>query len=212
MGKPSKIIITSEHFYRLAERFYRHLLQLGYHPKSCRSQYHYLREFLSWLETKGKERIEKITSEDIARYYDYISQRPNKTTGGILNPKTTHAHMRIVRDLFELLVQEKQITQSPCSALRFPYPKGGELRVVLSWEQTCELYRASQNAQERAILSLSYGCGLRVGELVGCNVGDIRLRERILIVPKGKGNKRRVVPMSSLCRTYLVTTTTSGKP
>jgi len=44
---------------------------------------------------------------------------------------------------------------------------------------------------------LAYGCGLRAAELENCNIEDIKLREKILIVPKGKGNKRRVVPMSN---------------
>lgn len=41
------------------------------------------------------------------------------------------------------------------------------------------------------------GCGLRAGEMERCNVEDIRLRDRLLIVPRGKGLKRRVVPMSA---------------
>jgi len=44
---------------------------------------------------------------------------------------------------------------------------------------------------------LAYGCGLRASELENCNIEDIKLREKILIVPKGKGNKRRVIPMSN---------------
>ncbi|WP_256437263.1 tyrosine-type recombinase/integrase [Flavobacterium sp. CS20] len=72
-----------------------------------------------------------------------------------------------------------------------------EERTVLDQDEIKELYQATETAQERAILSLAYGCGLRVGELVKCNIEDIRLREKILIVPQGKGNKRRVVPMSN---------------
>lgn len=56
------------------------------------------------------------------------------------------------------------------------------------------MYRSTENMQERAILSLSYGCGLRSMELVSVNVEDIK--DGILIVPKGKGNKRRVIPMT----------------
>ena len=33
--------------------------------------------------------------------------------------------------------------------------------------------------------------------MVKCNIEDIRLREKIVIVPDGKGSKRRVVPISS---------------
>ncbi len=50
--------------------------------------------------------------------------------------------------------------------------------------------------QEKAILALAYGCGLRVGELVQCNLEDLKLRESYVVVPKGKGNKGRIVPMS----------------
>lgn len=46
------------------------------------------------------------------------------------------------------------------------------------------------------MLSLGYGCGMRVGELEKINIKDIKLRESIVIVPKGKGNKRRIIPMS----------------
>jgi integrase/recombinase XerD len=44
---------------------------------------------------------------------------------------------------------------------------------------------------------MAYGCGLRVSEMVQSNIEDIRLKESILIVPRGKGNKRRTVPMST---------------
>ncbi len=197
MGRPTNIIVVSESYRELAEHFYRYLLRLGYSPKGCRSRYNYLKEFLSWLEQQGQNQVEKTSPADLMRYYGHISERPNKTTGGILDPKTTHGHMRIVRDLFEMLLQEKRVKANPCSTLKFPYPKQSEERTVLSQEEVKELYQVTETAQERAILSLSYGCGLRAGELVNCNVANIRLREKILIVPQGKGNKRRVVPMSS---------------
>lgn len=49
---------------------------------------------------------------------------------------------------------------------------------------------------ERVILSLAYGFGLRAFELQAVNVEDILFAENVLIVPRGKGNQRRVVPMS----------------
>ncbi|MBK7883809.1 MAG: tyrosine-type recombinase/integrase [Chitinophagaceae bacterium] len=36
-----------------------------------------------------------------------------------------------------------------------------------------------------------------VSELVAVNIEDIKLREQIIIVPAGKFNKRRVIPMST---------------
>jgi integrase/recombinase XerD len=196
MGRPSNIIVVSEDYRKLAEQFFTYQKRLGYTPKSNKARFNYLNEFLEWLEKQGLLDITQIQALEINRYYSYISSRPSKKDGGALSQKTTHSHMRIVRDLFEMLLRSGQIPINPCSTLNFPYPKGSEERTVLDQDEIKQLYQATETAQERAILSLAYGCGLRVGELVKCNVEDIRLREKILIVPQGKGNKRRVVPLS----------------
>lgn len=197
MGRPSNIIVVSENYRKLAEQFFTYQKRLGYTPKSNKARFNYLNEFLEWLEKQGMLDITQIQAPDINRYYSYISSRPSKKDGGALSQKTTHSHMRIIRDLFEMLLRNGEIPINPCSTLNFPYPKISEERTVLDQDEIKQLYQATETAQERAILSLAYGCGLRVGELVKCNVEDIRLREKILIVPQGKGNKRRVVPMSS---------------
>jgi integrase/recombinase XerC len=49
-------------------------------------------------------------------------------------------------------------------------------------------------ARDRAILELLYGCGVRVSELAGIDLGDIDRSERWLRV-RGKGRKERQVPM-----------------
>jgi len=48
--------------------------------------------------------------------------------------------------------------------------------------------------RDRAIFEVLYGCGLRVGELVGLSLEDIDLEERWLRV-LGKGNKERMSPI-----------------
>lgn len=197
MGRPSNIIVVTADYQKLAESFYQYQKRLGYVENSYKARFNYLNEFLQWLEQQGMLDITQIQAPEINRYYGYISSRPSKKDGGALSQKTTHSHMRIIRDLFEMLLRNGEIQINPCSTLNFPYPKISEERTVLDQDEIKQLYQATETAQERAILSLAYGCGLRVGELVKCNVEDIRLREKILIVPQGKGNKRRVVPMSS---------------
>ena len=197
MGRPKNIVLIHSTYRNLSESYYKYLLRLGYRPETCKMRYNYLCEFLHWLEQKGLLEITKITAQDISNYYQYISERPNKTTGGVLSQKTTYTHMRIIRELFTMLQKEGKIQANPCSSLKFPYPKITKERTILTRKEIEQLYQATQSARERAILSLAYGCGLRVGELVNCNIEDIRLREKIIIIPKGKGNKRRVVPLSN---------------
>jgi integrase/recombinase XerC len=60
--------------------------------------------------------------------------------------------------------------------------------------------------RDRAILELLYGCGLRVAELCGLDVGDVDPEgQRVRVM--GKGGKERVVPLGDFAalavRTYL---------
>ncbi len=198
MGRPLDIIVINEDFIKLAENYYKHLLQLGYSSQYTKMRYLFINEFFSYLEQKGQTRIDKITTGQIIEYYNYISHRPNKTEGGTLSEKSTYAHMRNIRGLFIMLQHKRQIKINPCSTLKIHYPASDiEERTVLTQKEIKELYKATETSQERAILSMAYGCGLRVGELVKCDIENVRLREKILIVPDGKNSKRRVVPMSS---------------
>jgi integrase/recombinase XerD len=198
MGRPSNIVVVNADYRKIAQTFYQYQKRLGYVPNSYQARFNYLNEFLSWLECKGNTDITSVTAQEINQYYQYISDRPSKKDGGALSPKTTHSHMRILRDFFEMLLQEQQIKVNPTSILKFPYPKEtSNERNVVTQEEIKQLYEVAETAQEKAILSLAYGCGLRATELQNCNIEDIKLREKILIVPKGKGNKRRVIPMSN---------------
>ncbi|MBI4478423.1 MAG: tyrosine recombinase XerC [Acidobacteria bacterium] len=48
-------------------------------------------------------------------------------------------------------------------------------------------------ARDRLILELLYAAGLRVSELVGLNLGNVEVKEQMLLA-RGKGKKERVVP------------------
>jgi len=197
MSRPSSIIVIHQAYRDLSDRFYQYQKRLGYVEETCNTRRLYINEFLSWLEQKGQLEIQQVQSHEIQSYYNYISERPNKSEPGVLSQKTTFGHMKTVEHLFTMLQSEGIIIVNPISTLKFPYPRQESKRQVLTQEEINDLYEVCESSWERSILSLAYGCGLRVGELEQMNIEDIRLREKILIVPKGKGNKRRVVPMSS---------------
>jgi len=198
--RKSVIKLPNGHTYREeSESFYKHLLTLGHSPHGARSKYRQLLEFFCCLERKGIHEIEKIQTKDLNDHYNYLKERPNRNTGEPLGLKSLHHHMRAIQLFFIKQQAEGTIKINPASTIKFPYPKptAEHKRQILTQSEIKELYNHAVSYQEKAILSLAYGCGLRVGELVGCNMRDIKFRERILIVPKGKGNKRRVVPLSS---------------
>lgn len=196
MSRPRNIVLLTENYRNLSWRFYHHQKQIGYVLETCRSRQIFLEEFLSWLEEKGINQVEKISSQHIQNYYEYISGRPNKNKAGSLSVVSTTAHIRALSLMFGMLQASGEINLNPISTLFFPKPQQENERIALTQEQIKELYEVCISAWERAILSLAYGCGLRAREMQELNITDVRLREKIIIVQHGKGNKRRVVPMS----------------
>jgi integrase/recombinase XerD len=182
-----------------AEAYRSRLITLGYSQSGIRAKYVALLEFFARLEAQGLHELKQVQPPDIIAHYQYLKKRGSCKNGMPLQPKTLHEHMWAIQFYFSGLQSQGLLALNPASSIRFSYPKQAQpnQRVTLSRAEISSLYRHSISEQERAILSLAYGCGLRSGELQGLNISDIRFRERILILPKAKGNKRRIVPMSS---------------
>ena len=118
-----------------------------------------------------------------------------------------------LRSFFGFLAREGEMPRNPAALLHTPkLPK--TLPPVMTAEQTNRLIdsvdavppgqekagKAGRKGQpdllparDRLIFELLYGCGLRVGELVGLDLADFDLRERWIVV-RGKGRKQRQVP------------------
>lgn len=197
MARPSTIILTHPKYLALADDFYTYQLHLGYESKSSYAKYLYVKAFLFWQEQQGYRSITQIGTPQIEAYYQYLQQRLSKNSKTPLKAKSIQGHIRAIRDLFVMLEVQEVICSNPFSTLCFSYKKVQSNRIPLSQSEIQCLYDSCQTAQQRAILSLAYGCGLRTGEMVRLNIEHLRLREKLLIVAKGKGNKRRAVPLSS---------------
>ena len=65
------------------------------------------------------------------------------------------------------------------------------LPVVLSREEAARLIAAAPNLKHQAAMSVAYGAGLRVSEIVALKVSDIDSQRMTLRVEQGKGRKDR---------------------
>jgi integrase/recombinase XerD len=196
MSRPQTIIIVSEDYKKLSNDFYRYQIQLGYIKETCRTRQLYLNEFLSWLEQNGISTIDEIQAHQIQSYYQYISHRPSKQKEGNLSEKYIITIMKSISQFYTMLQSKGETETNPVNSIKLDYPRNESTRETLSQEEINQLYQACESIEERAILSLGYGCGLRSGEMENLDVEEVKLRSSILIVSKGKGNKRRVIPMS----------------
>ncbi|MEM9930828.1 MAG: tyrosine-type recombinase/integrase, partial [Bacteroidota bacterium] len=160
-----------------------------------------LAEFLGRMETKGKRKLEQITAEDIKQHYAYLLERPS-LRAGTLSQHTIVGYLFALRLMLDYAERHGIIRINPMSGLRFRRPKIGR-KLVCSRADIQRLYAACLDDRERAILHLLYGCGLRRMEAEALNVGDVDYLGALLYVRKGKGKKRRVIPLTELLRLEL---------
>jgi site-specific recombinase XerD len=66
-------------------------------------------------------------------------------------------------------------------------------------------------ARDDALLELLYGCGLRVAELCGLDIGDVDLRSAMVTV-MGKGRRQRRVPLHARCAEAVELWLSRGRP
>ena len=190
-------LINSRRYTELSESYHQHLTIIGHSAHGALVKYRYLLKFLIYLESEGIQSIETIQPKHLTTYYAIIQKEISRKTGSLRSLKTLWNMMYSIELFFVILQDTEQITKNPFSTLKFTYPKGHYERTVLTQDEIRQLYKSCESLQERALLSLGYGCGLRVSEIVSLNVEDIKLREAILVVKRGKGNKRRVIPLSN---------------
>jgi integrase/recombinase XerD len=67
---------------------------------------------------------------------------------------------------------------------------------VLNKEEVKQLITKCKNIKHRAMLSVTYACGLRCGEVLNLKLTDIDSVRMVLYVKDGKGAKDRMLPIS----------------
>jgi len=110
-----------------------------------------------------------------------------------------------IRTLFNFLCRHGRAEVNPAQGV--PAPKAPKrLPDTLSIDRLeCLLAFPGNDAlacRDRAVMELFYGCGLRLSELTGLDLGDIDWQQGTVSVT-GKGRKQRQVPFGSKAETAL---------
>jgi integrase/recombinase XerD len=177
---------------RAVKQFRNHLERLGYSKGSVRSLPILLADFLSHQAIKT---VQEIAPKNIINYYEHLKVRPHKKQAGGISSSYINTHIYMLKLFLQWQLENGTITENPISGLEFPAPETNQ-REILNPEEIKAIYEACETFKERAILSLFYGCGLRRSEAEKLNLKDVHFRSNLLYVRKGKGSKRRAVPLS----------------
>ncbi|MEM9835704.1 MAG: tyrosine-type recombinase/integrase [Bacteroidota bacterium] len=205
MGRPKRHLpLESTTYLGYIAALENYLTALGYNASVVRQHGRQLRRFLSWLEGQGVHSIQYIDPPVLLAYRSYLKTQPSLNDGGSLHGRTIYSHLRTVQLLYDYLLETGQTSYDPLSQVDLEYPKLQARRAVLTPSAIRQLYGACQTRRERALLGLTYGCGLRAGELEAVNVVDVHFKTGILIVPRGKHQRRRLIPLSEGVRRDLL--------
>lgn len=141
--------------------------------------------------------IEDITETDIVLFNQHYILRNNYSA--------TFQNQLI--NAIKLFYQKYNNTHLRLEQLERP-KKSKKLPEVMSMEEVAALLNSIKNLKHKALLSLVYAGGLRIGEALSLQLKDIDSKRMMLHLKNAKGKKDRYVPLSTkileLVRAYYI--------
>ena len=139
--------------------------------------------------------LRQIQTDELRAYLAEYQLRNNCS-------KTTVDNIRRnLSSFFSWLEAEDYIIKSPIRRIH-KIRTGSKVKETLSEECIERIRDSCLYIRDLAMIDLLYSTGIRVGELVNLNIGDINFEERECIV-YGKGNKQRKVYFDAKAKVHL---------
>ncbi|MCX6785142.1 MAG: tyrosine-type recombinase/integrase [Candidatus Komeilibacteria bacterium] len=148
-------------------------------------------KFLEFLNKSAKE----ATAQDIKNYLLFLKSKNYTNTSLNLTISALKFYFEQVlkRKLFFNVIRPKKEQYLP---------------TVLSKEEIIKLIEGTSNLKHALLLSLLYGSGLRVSEVVGLKINQLDLEANRVLIKAGKGDKDRFTVLSKhsveLLKEYLL--------
>ncbi|MBM37079.1 MAG: tyrosine-type recombinase/integrase [Actinomycetota bacterium] len=152
-----------------------------------------LNAFLVWLDSTGQQ-LKTVDEDHIASYVEHLHDSNYQIS-------TVARAVVAIKELFSFLsVEEEILAANPSENIGVPTVREGPPK-ALTYEQIESLLGSPvgddpATYRDRAVLEVLYGCGLRVGELIGLDTDDVYFDKQQLRV-FGKGRRERIVPLGA---------------
>lgn len=141
------------------------------------------------------ELILQVSRRDILEFMNYLVTDRHNSVNTRLRKTTT------LRRFYKYLVDQRQLLkESPIQIMESPKHKKS-LPKYLTLEQSIDLLNAvdgPDKERDYCILILFLNCGMRLSELVGINLTDVRHQASCIRIV-GKGDKERIIYLNEAC-------------
>ncbi len=102
------------------------------------------------------------------------------------SPQTINLALNAIKFLYHEVIKDPQ-------KIDVRYAKRSKkLPIVLSRAEINKIIEATENPKYRLMISLSYGCGMRVSEVVNLKVADLDIDDLVVHIKGAKGRKDRI--------------------
>ena len=165
----------------LRNRFIGHLVLRNYSPRTVQSYVGCVAAFSTFFDRSPKQ----LDGDDVRTFLLHV-----RTVRG-LSTASQKMYLAALRSFYTHVLHAPEVTAG------IPYPK---VAVVLpdlpSQDELRALFDADERLIYRTLFKTLYATGLRVGEVVALQPGDIDSKHNLIRVRRGKGNKPRSVMLS----------------
>jgi integrase/recombinase XerD len=173
-----------------------------------------LRYFSLWAKGKGLSDWQQVTIAHLCEWIRDERQRityKRKRASRRVGSEVVHQAICALKTFY--VFAWDYVKGNPAEALEVPR-RGRTLPKPLSQSDIERLLTprlTPQELMELAMLELAYASGLRLAEIIGVRISDVKLDERIVSVI-GKGNKERIIPFGSKAQAAIERYLQQGRP
>lgn len=187
----------------LIDKFLRYLKQeRGYSDYTVEAYQSDVRQFLDFYAEYSNTipvEISEVNKIGIRHFLGMLSESG-------LEMSSISRKLASLKSFFKFLARQGYISGNPAAMVKSPKTKK-HLPVVLSEEEVSKVMEIPDaisfvGLRNRLILELLYSTGIRLGELISLNIGDVNFNKMTICV-FGKGSKERIVPFGKKVKTAL---------
>lgn len=190
-------------------------IEKGLAPLSVSAYRRDLLQFAAFLQGRKPSRaLLQARRRDVRDFLDHLfSQRADG--------RSVARKLSAMRQFYKYLLLDRMIDQDP--TLNIDTPRQWKvLPKALSRSETesmlkprtplaADPYRAAIAARDLAMLEMLYGGALRVSEMIGVALNDLKIEQGYVLV-RGKGDKERIVPLGRAAVEALQTYLSGARP
>lgn len=170
-------------------------------PRTIEGKESNLRLFVKWYIVNVGLRVSDLSVEGIRQFMKYLHTYRDPQTKKLIGKATRRNKITAVRMFCLFLYRNELIEVNLAEKVQTPKAGKNITQAVLQPNEVAAIanqtaYRGEKGIRDAAMLAVFYSSGLRRGDVTNIKLNGISVEAKLLFIPKGKGDKDRIVPIA----------------